>query len=71
MVPGLRPYEVPVFLNYHSQPYYTKLQRAVINTLQRECSRHYESCRTNGFAVAGDAPDASAAAIPEKRSKRG
>jgi len=71
MVPGFKPYEVPVFLNYHSQPYYTKLQRAVIDTLQRECSRHYESYRIHGFAVAGDAPDASAAAIPARRSKRG
>ena len=34
-VPGYRPFEVPVLLQFHKQPYYTKLQRAVIDTLHR------------------------------------
>ena len=36
-VPGYRPFEVPVVLQFHQQPYYTRLQRAVIDTLTREC----------------------------------
>jgi DNA-binding transcriptional LysR family regulator len=36
-VPGYRPFEVPVVLQFHRQPYYTRLQRAVIDTLTREC----------------------------------
>jgi DNA-binding transcriptional LysR family regulator len=57
MVPGFRPYEVPVFLHYHAQPYYTKLHRAVIDTLARECSRHYDAWQLGheGKAVADDA----------------
>lgn len=41
LVPGFKPYEVPVFLHHHTQLYYTKLHRAVIDTLTSECSRHY------------------------------
>ena len=57
MVPGFKPYEVPVFLHHHGQPYYTRLQRAVIDTLSRECARHYEAHRQqdHGAAVADDA----------------
>ena len=57
MVPGFRPYEVPVFLHYHAQPYYTKLHRAVIDTLARECARHYDAYQLGheGKAVADDA----------------
>jgi len=36
-VPGYRPFEVPVVLQFHQQPYYTRLQKAVIDTLTREC----------------------------------
>ncbi|HOV57728.1 MAG TPA: LysR family transcriptional regulator, partial [Rhodanobacteraceae bacterium] len=36
-VPGFRPYDVPVFLHYHRQPYYTGMQQLVIDTLTREC----------------------------------
>ena len=52
-----KPYEVPVFLHHHGQPYYTRLQRAVIDTLSRECARHYEAHRQqdHGAAVADDA----------------
>jgi DNA-binding transcriptional LysR family regulator len=58
LVPGFRPYEVPVFLHYHAQPYYTKLHRAVIDTLSRECALHYDAYRQQGHegkAVADDA----------------
>jgi DNA-binding transcriptional LysR family regulator len=68
MVPGFKPYEVPVFLNYHSQPYYTKLQRAVIDTLQRECSLHYASDRMHGCAIAGDPAEAAARRKPTDRA---
>ncbi len=36
-VPGFRAFEVPVMLQFHRQPYYTRLQRAVIDTLTQEC----------------------------------
>lgn len=36
-VPGFRPYDVPVFLHYHRQPYYTRMQQCVIDTLTHEC----------------------------------
>ena len=42
VVPGFRPYEVPVFLHYHRQPYYTRLHQAVIDTL----TTHSESLMT-------------------------
>ena len=37
VVPGFRPYDVPVFLHYHRQPYYTRLHQAVIDTLTAHC----------------------------------
>ncbi len=36
-VPGFRPFEVPIFLHYHRQPYYTRMQRLVIDTLAQGC----------------------------------
>lgn len=56
-VPGYRPYEVPVFLHFHSQPFHTRLYRTVIDTLTRECSRHYDRWQLDhdGPAVADDA----------------
>jgi len=56
-VPGYRPFEVPVLLQFHKQPYYTKLHRAVIDTLANECSRHYDAYQLGheGKAVADDA----------------
>ena len=36
-VPGYRAFEVPVVLHFHQQPYYTRMQRAVIDTLTNEC----------------------------------
>ena len=69
LVPGFRPYEVPVFLHHHTQPYYTKLQRAVIDTLTRECSRHYEAYRQHGHGDAAVADDALIAANRRMMSK--
>lgn len=37
VVPGFRPFDVPVFLHYHHQPYYTRLQQAVIDALLLHC----------------------------------
>jgi DNA-binding transcriptional LysR family regulator len=37
-VPGYRPFEVPVILQYHGQPYYTRLHRALVETLTAECA---------------------------------
>jgi DNA-binding transcriptional LysR family regulator len=58
-VAGYRPFEVPVLLQFHKQPYYTKLQRAVIDTLTRECPPLLSANRMQGgkggAAVADDA----------------
>ena len=62
LVPGFRPYEVPVILHFHSQPYYTKLHRAVIDTLTRECPLHYEAYRQHGHGETAVADDALIAA---------
>ena len=61
-VPGYRPFEVPVMLNYHAQPYYTRLQRTVIDTLTTECAPLLNANRAlgeGGKAVADDALVAS------------
>jgi DNA-binding transcriptional LysR family regulator len=58
-VAGYRPFEVPVLLQFHKQPYYTKLQRAVIDTMTRECPPLLSANRMQGgkggTAVADDA----------------
>jgi hypothetical protein len=51
---------VPVVLQFHSQPYYTRLQRAVIDTLARECPTQLARNRmlgdnNGGGAIADDA----------------
>src|SRR5512144_3126767 len=51
-VPGYRPFEVPVLLQFHKQPYYTKLQRAVIDTLTAECPPLLSANRMHGKAGA-------------------
>jgi len=74
LVPGFRPYEVPVFLHHHTQPYYTRLQRAVIDTLTHECARHYEGYRLHGHedvAVADDALVAANRRLLSRRSTSG
>lgn len=40
-VSGFLPYEVPVFLHYHQQPYHTKMQRLVVDALVRESACLY------------------------------
>ncbi len=69
LVPGFKPYEVPVFLHHHTQPYYTKLHRAVIDTLTQECSRHYEAYRQHGHGDVAVADDALIAANRRLMSK--
>ena len=59
-VPGYRPFEVPVVLQFHSQPYYTRLQRAVIDTLTRECPGLLARNRMHGESDAGAASGAIA-----------
>ena len=61
-VAGYRPFEVPVLLQFHKQPYYTKLQRAVIDTLTRECPPLLSANRMHGKAGAAVADDALIAA---------
>jgi DNA-binding transcriptional LysR family regulator len=61
-VPGYRPFEVPVILQYHGQPYYTRLQRAVIETLTIECAPLLNANRQLGEAGSAVADDALVAA---------
>lgn len=61
-VAGYRPFEVPVLLQFHTQPYYTKLQSAVIDTLKRECPPLLSANRMHGKAGAAVADDALIAA---------
>jgi DNA-binding transcriptional LysR family regulator len=68
-VPGYRPFEVPVLLQFHKQPYYTKLQRAVIDTLTRECPPLLSANRMQGEGGAAIADDALIAA--NRRRMRG
>lgn len=70
LVPGFKPYEVPVFLHHHTQPYYTKLHRAVIDTLTQECARHYEEYRLHGHGDVAVADDALIAANRRMMSKQ-
>lgn len=41
LVPGFRPYDVPVFLHYHRQPYPNRMLRAVVEALISECAHLY------------------------------
>jgi len=61
-VPGYRPFEVPVFLQFHKQPYYTQLQREVIDTLSRECPALLKKNRMQGEGAGAIADDALVAA---------
>ncbi len=71
VVPGFRPIDVPVFLHYHHQPYYTRLQQAVLETLLVNCP---PLLRTNRAGVALDtavADDALVAAQARQRTRAG
>lgn len=70
LVPGFKPYEVPVFLHHHRQPYYTKMHNAVIQTLRKECARHYEEHRQHDHGETAVADDALIASN-RRRLKRG
>ncbi|MCE7951290.1 MAG: LysR family transcriptional regulator [Xanthomonadales bacterium PRO7] len=61
-VPGYRPFEVPVILQFHKQPYYTRLQRAVIDTLTQHCPGLLASNRMHGTGEGAIADDALVAA---------
>ncbi|HET9190670.1 MAG TPA: LysR family transcriptional regulator [Rudaea sp.] len=61
-VAGYRPFEVPVILQFHKQPYYTRLQRAVIDTLTRECPALLARNRMQGAGEGAIADDALVAA---------
>jgi len=61
-VPGFRAFEVPVMLQFHQQPYYTRLQRAVIDTLTRECPALLKRNRLHGDGDSAIADDALVAA---------
>jgi DNA-binding transcriptional LysR family regulator len=61
-VPGYRAFEVPVMLQFHQQPYYTRLQRAVIDTLTRECPALLKRNRLHADGDGAIADDALVAA---------
>ena len=61
-VPGYQPFEVPVILQFHKQPYYTRLQRAVIDTLTNECPALLKKNRMQGDGEGAIADDALVAA---------
>ena len=70
-VPGYRPFEVPVMLQFHQQAYYTSLQRAVIDTLTRECPALLKRNRLHGEGENAIADDALVAANRRRvRSQR-
>lgn len=69
IVPGFKPFDVPVFLHYHHQPYYTRLQQAVIETILVRCP---PLLRTNDLGVATEvavADDALVAAQSRQRQR--
>ncbi len=70
VVPGFRPYEVPVFLHYYRQPYYTQMQQAVIDTLRRECPSLLQVNRLNLDLHGALADDALVAAKRRRHRAR-
>ncbi len=67
-VDGYRPFEVPVLLQFHRQPFYTRLQRAVIDTLTSACPALLKANRMAGGNADAIADDALLAA--DTRRKR-
>ncbi|UXI66782.1 LysR family transcriptional regulator [Tahibacter amnicola] len=67
LVEGFRCYDVPVFLHYHRQPYYTRLQQAVIDTLVQQCA---PLLRTNRIGVSVESPVEDDALVAARRRKR-
>lgn len=71
LAPGYRPYDVPVFLHHHRQPYYTKQQRLVIDALVRESARLYETHRAADADATPILDDALIAAERRAAHRRG
>jgi DNA-binding transcriptional LysR family regulator len=69
VVPGFKPIEVPVFLHYHHQPYYTRLQQAVVDTLLTRCPPLLRSNRLGIELDAAVADDALVAAQSRQRQR--
>lgn len=69
VVPGFRPFEVPVFLHYHHQPYYTRLQQAVIETVLLHCPPLLRTDRIGMSAGGAVADDALMAAQSRQRQR--
>jgi DNA-binding transcriptional LysR family regulator len=67
VVPGFKPVEVPVFLHYHHQPYYTRLQQTVVDTLLTRCP---PLLRTNRLGVELDAAVADDALVAAQSRQR-
>jgi DNA-binding transcriptional LysR family regulator len=58
MVPGFRPYDVPVFLHYHQRHYYTKMQQAVVDAVVYGSSQLYDMHEQTGTGMNAVADDA-------------
>ena len=69
-VAGYRPFEVPVLLQFHTQPYYPRLHRSVIDTMTRECPPLLSANRMHGEGGTAVADDALIAAN-RRRMRRG
>lgn len=69
-VAGYRPFEVPVLLQFHTQPHPTSLQRAVVETLVRECPPLLQANRMHGKTGAAIADDALLLTQRRQRRKR-
>lgn len=69
VVAGFRPFDVPVFLHYHHQPYYTRLQQAVIETVLLQCPPLLRTNRLGMADAAAVADDALVAAQSRQRQR--
>ena len=69
VVPGFKPFDVPVFLHYHHQPYYTRLQQAVIDDLLTHCPPLLRTDRVGLDPAIGVADDALVAAQARQRQR--
>lgn len=68
VVPGFRPFDVPVFLHYHHQPYYTRLQQAVMETLTTHCPPLLHTNRL-GVALESAVADDALVAAQSRRQR--
>ena len=70
-VPGYRPYDVPVFLHFHRQPYYTRLQETVRDSLVQRCPPLLRRNRMKAGEGAGIADDSLLAAKRHRQRAHG